>query len=69
MQELGVDVQPRGEGNGKLWRWTGLVPSPCVPPSKKGSGEWSFFGLLPKSSKDQWDCEITDYYVALPLQL
>ena len=62
MQELGVDVQPREEDTGKLWRWTGLVPIPCVPPGKKGSGEWSF--LLPKSSKDQWDCEVTDYYVA-----
>ena len=27
-----------------------------------------FLGLFPKSGKDQWDCEIGDYYVTLPLQ-
>ena len=26
------------------------------------------FGLLLKSSKDQWDCEMSNYYAALPLQ-
>ena len=26
-----------------------------------------FLGLLPKSGKDQWDCEIGNYYVGLPL--
>ena len=33
---------------------------------------WSrsnFLGLLPKSGKDQWDCKISNYYVALPLQI
>jgi len=28
----------------------------------------NFLGLLPKSGKDQWDCEINSYYVALSLQ-
>ena len=28
----------------------------------------NFLGLSPKSSKDQWDCEISNYYVAIPLQ-
>ena len=47
-----------------------LVPSPCAPPGEKRSGEQSqiFLGLFPKSGKDQWDFEIGNYYVALPLQ-
>ena len=26
----------------------------------------NFLGLLPKTVEDQWDCEISNYYVALP---
>ena len=28
----------------------------------------NFLGFLPKSGKDQWDCEISNYYIAPPLQ-
>ena len=28
----------------------------------------NLLGLSPKCSKDQWDCEIVDCYIALPLQ-
>ena len=30
--------------------------------------EVEFLGLIPQSGKDQLDCEISNYYVALPLQ-
>ena len=28
----------------------------------------NFLGLFPKTVEDQWDCEIANYYIALPLQ-
>ena len=45
----------------------------CLPvhahlPAGKGSvNKSNFLGLFPKSGKDQWDCEIDNYYVALPI--
>ena len=32
---------------------TSLVPSLCVPPGEKRSGEQNFLGLVPKSGNDQ----------------
>ena len=45
-----------------------LVPRLRVPAGKKTIW-WTksnFLGLLSKSGNDQWDCEISNYYVALP---
>ena len=39
-----------------------LVPTSHTPPSDKWSGERSW---IPKIGKDQWDCEISNYYLAL----
>ena len=41
-----------------------LVPSPSMHPSEKWSGDWSQISctyLLPRSCKDQWDCEINNF--------
>ena len=48
-----------------------LVTRPDQPActSRRETVWWTksnFLGLLPKSGKDQWDCEISNYYVALP---
>ena len=43
-----------------------LIPSPTRLPATNGlvnKVEFNFLGLLPKSGKDQWDCEISNYYV------
>ena len=53
----------------QLWVSTGLVTTMYA--SRWKTVWWTqsnFLGLLPKSSKEQWDCEISNYYVALPLQ-
>ena len=47
-------------------RGSSLMPNLSVPSGKKWSGEWSqILCLLPKSGKDQWDCEISNYYKTL----
>ena len=54
-----------------VWEEFSLMPSPGVFPGKKQSGlvnKSNFLGLFPKSGKDQWDCEISNYYIALSLQ-
>ena len=45
-----------------------VVLCPHTPPGEKRSGEQSQipWALFPKSGKDQRDCEISNYYVALP---
>ena len=51
------------------WRYMySLMTSPCAPPGEKWSGEQSqiSWAYSPKTVKDQWDCEIANYYVALP---
>ena len=47
-----------------------LVPTLHVPPSEKQSGEQSqiSWAYSLKMVEDQWDCEIANYYIALPLQ-
>ena len=42
-----------------------LVPSPCVSPGEKRSDEPS---RISWAGKDQSDCVISNYYIALPLQ-
>ena len=46
------------------------MPRLRVPPGEKQSGEQSQISCAysQKSGKDQWDCEIGNYYAALPLQ-
>ena len=50
-----------------------LVPTPSAPPGEKRSSERTaksnFLGLFPKTVEDQWDCEIANYYVALPYNI
>ena len=47
-----------------------LLSSLHVPPGEKTV--WgmmlNFLGLFPRGGKDQWDCKIGNYFVALPLQ-
>ena len=47
-----------------------LVPTLHVPPSEKQSGEQSqiSWAYSLKTVEDQWDCEIANHYIALPLQ-
>ena len=49
---------------------TSLVPRPCTPPGEKRSGERSqiSWAYSPKVVRTNGDCEIGNYYVALPLQ-
>ena len=47
-----------------------LVPTPCA--SRRETVWWTklnFLGLFPKTVEDHWDCEIANYYVALPYNI
>ena len=47
------------------------MPTPRAPPGEKWSGERSLisWAYSPKRWKDQSDCEIDNYYVALPYNI
>ena len=38
----------------------------CLPVRNGLVNKVKFLGLFLKSVKDQWDCEIGNYYIALP---
>ena len=47
-----------------------LMTTSQMPSGEKQSGEQSqiYWAYYPKAVEDQWDCEIANYYIALPLQ-
>ena len=64
-----LPIKSQSCGTEKVWLGKlfppSLVPTPHAPPgSERSQISWAY----PKTVEDQSDCEIANYYIAIPLQ-